>query len=50
MLKLKTNRDLLNNEETNEQKIIYKSKENEKTFEFILPNINQIQETKKEKK
>jgi len=49
MLKVKTNRDLLNNEEENKKTVVYKSKENDKTFEFVLPNIN-IQKQEKEQK
>lgn len=43
MLKVKTNRDLLNNDKNDdEKKIVYESKENEQSFEFVLPNINDL--------
>lgn len=50
MLKVKTNRDLLNNDKNDdEKKIVYESKENKQSFEFVLPNINDLMKNDKEK-
>lgn len=43
MLKVDTNRDdLLNNNDKKESEVIYEYKKDEQTYEFIIPNVDNV--------